>query len=1100
VAAEPLIQSPVAFDWGPDGKLWVVEMRDYPLGMDNRGRPGGRIVYLEDTDGDGRYDKATVFLDGLLFPTGVMSWGKGVLVTCAPDIFYAEDTDGDGKADIVRKLFTGFGEANPQHRVNGLRWGLDNWVYCANGDFTAARDFGSAPPPDRTATGFSASQAEDLRRLMLADRSVRSVKTGATYDLRNRDLRIRPDEGLLDPQSGQAQFGRDRDDWGNWFGCNNAVPMWHYALDDHYLRRNPHVASPSPRVEAPRSVTYSLGTGRDTGTPRSVGGNAWTSGCSVTVYRDTLFGPAFVDNWFTCEPVHNLVHREVVVPAGVTLTSRRVADEADSEFLASADPMFTPVALRTGPDGALWVADMYRKVLEHPHWLPAGWEKKVDVRAGWDKGRIYRVYPADRKPRAWPRLDRLDTAGLVALLASPNGWLRDKAQQMLVMRQDRSAVPLLEEAAARGASALGRLHALCTLDGLAALQPALLERALADPHPGVRRHAVRLGETPAARSPGVREALLRLVDDPNAPVRLQLAYSLGCWDDAECDRALARLLRRDTGDPYLKAAALSSLTRSNVGRVVEALLAGPGEVPPTLTADLLQSALGFGDAKAGVSLSGYLARSEDGHHRAEQFAGLARVLDTLDQHNTPLAQLAKQADGQLRAGLERLGAVFRAAREVAARDTASLPERLQAVRLLGRGPDHRREDRVLLADLLAPQYTEELQTAAAVALGRLPEPEAADVLMKGLKTFTPKLRSPVLDVLLRRPDGAGLVLDAIVRKTILAADLPLTARQRLLQHPSREVRSRAERLFTDLVNPDRDKVVIAYQAALSLKGDSARGLRVFAKNCAICHRLGVVGHEVGPDLMANRDKPPEWFLPALFDPSRAVEARYLNYVAVTRDGTVFSGVLVEESGNSITLVSPAGERHVILRANLEELASNGKSPMPEGLEKDLKPQDVADLIAFVRAQVPRRVIAHNQPDLVKPAADGSLRLPAGACEVFGKAVRVDEKHQALCGWAGPEDRAVWTFELPRTGRYAVWLDGSCAEGSAGQPYVVEAGGQRLTGTVAGAGGEVRLDGGVGQFVFRPGGTVPAGKTFLDLKAIRLMPLAEKGVGGSPAKK
>src|SRR6478735_10338124 len=178
VASEPLIDAPVAFDWAPDGRLWVVEMRDYPLGMDNHGKPGGRIMLLKDTNGDGKYDTATVFLDNLLFPNGVMSWGKGVLITCAPDIIYAEDTDGDGRADKREVLFHGFGEANPQHRVNGLRWGLDNWVYCANGDFAPERDFASYGKQNATDSGFSATQSDDLRRLAVAGAEIRSTKTG----------------------------------------------------------------------------------------------------------------------------------------------------------------------------------------------------------------------------------------------------------------------------------------------------------------------------------------------------------------------------------------------------------------------------------------------------------------------------------------------------------------------------------------------------------------------------------------------------------------------------------------------------------------------------------------------------------------------------------------------------------------------------------------------------------------------------------------------------------------------------------------------------------------------------------------------------------
>ena len=214
VATEPLVKDPIAFDWGADGKLWVVEMGDYPLGIDGKGKPGGVVRFLEDTNGDGRYDKPTTFLDGLGFPTGVMPWRKGVLVACAPEIFYAEDRDGDGKADHREVLFTGFVEGNQQHRVNGFELGLDGWVYGANGD---------------------------------SGGTVRSHKTGKVTRISGRDFRFRPDTGEFEAESGQTQYGRHRDDWGHWFGNNNPNWAWHFVLSDQDLRRNPHYAAPDPR-------------------------------------------------------------------------------------------------------------------------------------------------------------------------------------------------------------------------------------------------------------------------------------------------------------------------------------------------------------------------------------------------------------------------------------------------------------------------------------------------------------------------------------------------------------------------------------------------------------------------------------------------------------------------------------------------------------------------------------------------------------------------------------------------------------------------------------------------------------------------------------
>ncbi|MDQ6630535.1 MAG: dehydrogenase, partial [Verrucomicrobiota bacterium] len=208
VASEPLIEDPIAFDWSADGKLWVVEMRDYPLGLDGKGKPGGRIRFLEDTNGDGRYDKSTIFLDDIPFPNGIIPWRNGVIISAAPEIFYAEDSDGDGKADIRKTLFQGFGEGNQQHRLNGFDYGLDNWIYGANGD---------------------------------SGGEVTSMLTGKKVNINGRDFRFRPDDGAFESESGETQFGRHRDDWGNWFGNNNPAWLWHYLFPEHYLARNPHL-------------------------------------------------------------------------------------------------------------------------------------------------------------------------------------------------------------------------------------------------------------------------------------------------------------------------------------------------------------------------------------------------------------------------------------------------------------------------------------------------------------------------------------------------------------------------------------------------------------------------------------------------------------------------------------------------------------------------------------------------------------------------------------------------------------------------------------------------------------------------------------------
>jgi putative heme-binding domain-containing protein len=283
---------------------------------------------------------------------------------------------------------------------------------------------------------------------------------------------------------------------------------------------------------------------------------------------------------------------------------------------------------------------------------------------------------------------------------------------------------------------------------------------------------------------------------------------------------------------------------------------------------------------------------------------------------------------------------------------------------------------------------------------------------------------------------------------------------------------------------------------LTLAGDQQRGFEVFRRACATCHQLAGIGQAVGPDLASLGDKAPETLLIAILDPNRAVEARYVNYLAMTKNGQSLTGILASETGNSITLVASDGKKHAIPRNDLEELVSTNKSLMPEGLEKDLKAQDLADVIAYIRSGEPpltRKTFPGNRPEVVKPAADGSLHLLPGNCEIYGPSLVLEEKYGNLGFWTTEADRAVWSIDVPRAGKFTVWFDWACHDKSAGKTFLLEAGLTRLTGAVQGTGdwdtyrqakiGKVSLNAGPQKIIFRSAGRITS--AMIDLRGIRL---------------
>jgi putative membrane-bound dehydrogenase-like protein len=352
VAAEPEVVSPVALAWDEDGRLFVAEMSDYPLG------PGsGRIKLLENPDAGGRYRKATVFADGLAFPNGVLPWRGGVLVTSAPNLWYLKDTDGDGRADERRVVLTGFHEGNQQLRANGLQWGLDNWVYGANGRSDGAIRRPGEPP-------------------------------GKAVSIRRRDFRFRPETGEAEAVAGFSQFGLAKDDWGNRFLSWNTSPFRQVVLEERYLSRNPYLAAASSVATladpADQGRLYPASPPPTTFNREPV--LYFNASCGPTVYRGDLLPASYRGNLFVCEPLTNLVHRRSLAPAGVTFVARRA--EQGKEFLAAADPWFHGVNLATGPDGALYIADFYRRWVEHPLYVPEKLRAGVDWRMGHEHGRI----------------------------------------------------------------------------------------------------------------------------------------------------------------------------------------------------------------------------------------------------------------------------------------------------------------------------------------------------------------------------------------------------------------------------------------------------------------------------------------------------------------------------------------------------------------------------------------------------------------------------------------------------------------------------------------------------------------------------------------
>ena len=935
VASEPLIRSPMGMDFDEYGRAFVVELPEYNQYASAEPHGRGAVKRLEDTDGDGRYDTATVYVDELDYPTAVACWEGGILVGVAPDILYCKDTDGDGRADVREKLFTGFGQDKAgEGMLNSFRWRIDNRFHIPTG-----LDGGEIVPADES----SESVAEPI-------------------NARGQHLLLDPRSMQLTATSGGGQHGMSFGDWTlRGFVCGNSEPVHLLMYDGRYVARNPYLEAPAAavniapegkftklmrvsevepwRVLRTRLRSKGLIPGSDEGGKAS---GFFTGATGITVYRGDAWPAEYKGQVFVGEVANNLIYRARLEENGVGLTARRA--DPEQEFFASTDNWFRPVQLANAPDGNLYVIDMYRQLIEGAAFLAPPILKHMDPAAGSDMGRIYRIAPDGYEFQPPPRLGDFETAALVGLYEHGNAWHRDTASRLIYERQDRAAVAPLRTLVKESDSPLARVMGLYSLQGLAELDPALVVQALQSNDARERQHALRLAES-FADEPAVRNAVIALADDPELSVRYQCAFSLGAFDGEQATAALAGIAVADGADRWMQLAILSSLGNRR-GEFLAVLLRDEAVRSVAHVKSLLSvlaTQLGAANEQDDLALFiqqiDALSARPDGKALAEEL-----VKNVVSKQPAVSELLSGAAGGKAQ---EILAAMIRDARDAAGDAELAAEARATAVRTLATADFGDVAD--LFGELLESQQPQPVQIAALETLAYFESEDVPSLILEVWSSQTPKLRATSIETLFARPEWISAFLDAVEEESIASGDLDPARIALLKEHRNDGIRTRARELFAGTALARRQEIVDAYQAALDLDGDADRGRTHFRKTCAACHKLEGFGETIGADLKSIRDRGLEAVMLNILDPNREVKPQFHSYVILLESGRTVTGMITAESANSLTIRKPDNTTDTILRVDITELKSTGLSFMPEGLEKQIDHQAMADLLAYLNS-------------------------------------------------------------------------------------------------------------------------------------------------------
>jgi len=953
IASEPLVSSPVDMEIDEYGRMYVVEMHGYPL--DKSG--SGDVILLADEDGDGKMDKRTVFKEGLLLPSSIMRWKKGVLITDAPNLLYLEDTDGDGKANITDTILSGFALTNPQHNVNSPVYGLDNWIYLAHQESVETREYKKE---------FGDEGAEII---FYNKPNTPTLPKNAD----GRSIRFRPDQKLIELASASCQFGHTFDEWGHRFGCNNSNQGYQEVIANRYFQRNPDMIiseatqDMSDHLNAAEVFPSTIHPDRQLLTDVGV----MTSACGLTAYLGDAFPAPYNRNvTFVAEPVSNLVHVDVLKDNGASFTASRILEQ--KEFLSSTDAWSRPVNMYVGPDGALYVLDYYRKVIESPEWMSEDAIKAGDLYDGIDKGRIYRITPTNAKPAEWTKGLKLGDATneeLVNTLSHPNNWWRLNAQRLLVDRGDKEIAPALI-AMLNNNSPMGRLHALWTLQGLGELKSQQIEKALKDSIAGIRENAIQLAELNLTIYPELATTLLSLQNDKDAKVRFQLLLTLGFINTPQATAVRNKILFSDINDKWVQIAALS-VSSSQTTPLLKTVLNNYREEIPAYAslAERLATMTGIGGSEMDIHWFIQEALKKPVNQSTKSSAvinGLAKGLKARkkelhisqqDQQllvktffDYPSSGFTESVLHLLKVnGIEDSTLMNESIQKATAiiRDTiAGKSKRAEAIRFLTLDdPAPFAND---LEKLLSTKEEIPVQLAALHTLSEIKGNAVSEYLVQHWSILSPSVHDAAIATFLNDSARVALLIDALEKDKIKPEEVGFSNSVQLMMNTNDNLRNRARNMFTKNER-EAKKVNKEYQESLELNGNAENGKTVFVNNCAICHQVrGKTGIAIGPDLGTIHNWTKEDIMANVLNPNLSISSGFGLWEVRLNNGDLVQGIIASETSAAITLRNSGKPDKTINRQDIQSLKSVTLSAMPSGLEKKINKQQMADLLTYLR--------------------------------------------------------------------------------------------------------------------------------------------------------